>query len=70
MREPLSDNITLGEREPGAERHPGVPVEREVRLDGVRLPEDVIRARVKGGFYHTPAVAAVVARRIVGRGDI
>jgi len=45
-------------------------VEREVRLTGARIPDEVIRARVDSGFYQTPAVADVVARQIVVRGDL
>ena len=70
MREPLSDKIMRSEREPAVERDEGEPVEREVRLDGAQSPEAVNRERIAGGFYHTAAVADVVARRIVKRGDL
>ena len=71
MHEPLSDKVTPGEREPAAERRSAAHVEREVRLDAAPSSEAaVIRERVNGGFYHTPAVAEIVARRIVKRGDV
>jgi hypothetical protein len=61
------------ERETAPGRHsvvPGAPVEREVRLDGPLSSAEAIRERVDGGFYHTPAVADVVARRILTQGDL
>jgi hypothetical protein len=71
MHAPLSDNLTPGERESVPERQSPVTVEREVPLEGgAPLPSEVIRARIEGGFYHTPAVAEVVARRIVAGGDL
>jgi len=70
MREPLSDKIMRSEREPAVERDEAGPVEREVRLNAAQSPEAVIRERIAGGFYHTAAVADVVARRIVKRGDL
>jgi hypothetical protein len=39
-------------------------------LAGARIPDEVIRARVDSGFYHTPAVADIVARRMMLRGDL
>ena len=70
MREPLSDKIIRTERESAPERRQNVPVEREVRLAGARIPDEVLRARVDSGFYHTPAVADIVARRMILRGDL
>jgi hypothetical protein len=58
------------ERESAPERRAGAPVEREVRLEGARSSAEVLRERVDGGFYHTPAVVDVVARRIMARGDL
>jgi hypothetical protein len=58
------------ERESAAEHCAPKHLEREVRLDAVQSPEAVIRERISGGFYHTPAVADVVARRILARGDL
>jgi hypothetical protein len=70
MHEPLSDKIIRSKRQPAVERGPEAHVEREVRLDPATPPDAVIRERIAGGFYHTPAVAEVVARRIVQRGDL
>ena len=70
MHEPRSDRVTPGERESAPERSTTAPVEREVHLDAGQSSEAVIRERVNGGFYHTPAVAEIVARRIVERGDL
>lgn len=70
MQEPLSDKITTGSRETAAEQRTIVPVEREVRLDGAASSAESIRKRLDGGFYHTPAVADVVARQIIANGDL
>ena len=70
MHVPLSDNITTGDREAASERSPTAPVEREVQLESAPVPGDVIRARVERGFYHTSAVADVVARQIIASGEL
>jgi len=70
MHEPLSDKIMHTQREAAAERGPEGPVEREVRLAATESRETVIRERIAGGFYNTPAVADVVARRILKRKDL
>jgi hypothetical protein len=70
MREPLSDKITPAERTSGAGPSPGAPIEREVRIDGPLSSVEAIRKRVDGGFYHTPAVAEIVARQIIAGGDL
>jgi hypothetical protein len=70
MQEPASDKITRTTRESAPQPRQDAPVEREVHLVGARIPEEVIRARVDSGFYQTPAVADVVARRIIVRGDL
>ena len=70
MQDRLPDKITRTQRESAAKRRQDAPVEREVRLTGARIPDEVIRARVDSGFYQTPAVADVVARQIVVRGDL
>ena len=59
-----------GEREPATERASAASLEREVRLEGPAVPGEVIRARIEGGFYHTPAVVDFVARRMMARGDL
>lgn len=68
MHEPLSDNAPPSEPTAGPRR--AVHMEREVSLDAARASDAVIRERVDSGFYHTPAVAEIVARRIVKRGDL
>jgi hypothetical protein len=70
MHEPLSDKITNTERETVPERRSGAPMEREVQLEVARASAKAIRERVDGGFYQTPAVIDVVARRILERGDL
>ena len=70
MQEPLSDKIMPVERESAPGQRSGVPMEREVRFDGVPSSAEAIRERVDSGFYHTPAVVDVVARQIVARGDL
>lgn len=70
MHEPLSDKIMPSQREPAVERDQDKPVEREVRLDAAQSHDAEIRERIAGGFYHTPAVADVVARQILKRGDL
>jgi hypothetical protein len=72
MHTPTSDNLTPGEREAPPGRPASAPIEREVRVEGAeaRTPEDTVRQRVESGFYLTPAMADVVARQIVARGDL
>ena len=70
MREPLFDKITPAEREAAAGQRQGAPVEREVRIDGPLSSVEAIRKRVDGGFYHTLAVADMVARQIIATGDL
>ena len=70
MHEPLSDKIMRTDRDSARGPRDGAPVEREVRIDGPLSSAEAIRKRVDGGFYHTPAVAEIVARRIVANGDL
>jgi hypothetical protein len=70
MHVPLSDNITTGEGESARERPSARSVEREVRLEGAPSSEELIRARIEDGFYHTPAVVDVVARQIIASGEL
>jgi len=70
MREPLSDKIISTQRGTARGKRSKAPLEREVRLDGARSSAEVIRERIDGGFYHTPGIVEIVARRIVARGDL
>jgi hypothetical protein len=70
MHEPLSDNLMSGDREPVLDHRRTAPAEREVRLSGTPSPAEAFRTRVEGAFYHTPAIADIVARRILARGDL
>ncbi len=70
MHERLADKVTHGERELAAEPRQAAPIEREIRLDPVPSREAMIRARMAVGFYQSPAVADVVARRMVANGDV
>ena len=70
MHEPLPDKIMRSDRDSVRGPRDAAPMEREVRFDAGRTSAELIRERVDGGFYHTPAVADVVARQIIATGDL